>query len=190
MEVLRNKRYLGLAGIILLVLGVFFPYYTWSIWGITGKISLIGYWEGYVILVAAVASALFIFKDYVEQYIPNAFNNGLLGKIKTANPKLILVPVGVSALVAIYLTTAVNVDSSYIKWGLGFWITWLGIAALVAHVFLYKGETGFTRSAPASTPAPAPTPEPSEPVLETTPEPVQETPSDTNSTDDTNNSQM
>ena len=169
MEVLQNKRYVGLAGLILLLLGVFLPYYTWSIWGITGKVSLIGYWEGYVILVAVVATALFIFKDYAEKYIPNAFNNNFLGKIKSANSKLVLVPIGISALVALYLTVSVDVDSSFIKYGSGFWITWLGIAALVAHVFLYKGEAEVTKT--------------SNQVLETKPEPVQEKTSE----DNTNN---
>lgn len=195
MEVLRNKRYLGLAGIVLLFLGVFFPYYIWSFWGITGKISLIGYWEGYVVLVSAVACGLFIFKDYVEKYIPNAFNSGLLGKIKTANPKLVIIPVIIAALVAIYLTVSVDVDRSIIKYGLGFWITWLGVALLIAHVFLYKGETGIigtSNNVNETVPQPAQTfemnPEPT--VTQQQPIEQQTEQLNTNNTDQTNNNQF
>lgn len=141
MEILQNKRYLGLAGVICLVLGTMLPYYTWSLFGVSDSLSLIGYWEGYVIILAAIASALFIFRDYVEKYIPNAFNSGLLGKIKTANPKLVIIPVAIAALVAIYLTTSIDIDKSIIKYGIGFWVTWIGVVLLVAHIILYKGET-------------------------------------------------
>lgn len=33
-----------------------------------------------------------------------------------------------------------DVDSEYIKYGLGFWVLWVGIIALIGHAIFYKKQ--------------------------------------------------
>jgi len=141
MEKLRNTRILALVGIIALVLGTIMPYITVSVFGYSDSISLWGYWEGKLIVVLAVANLLFIFKDFVEKYIPQLFNTTLGRKIKNLNnPKFSLIPTVLVAVFAIYLYNKLDLDaiSKYLKYGLGFWSLWIGVISLVAHAILYK----------------------------------------------------
>ena len=141
MEVIKNKRILALVGIAGLILGCFLPYYTFSLFGYTQSISLWGYWEGKIILVLTLANALFIFQDYIEKYIPQLFNNWIGNIVQTAkNPKLALVPTILVAVFAISLIIRLDVDSKYIKYGLGFWVLWIGIIALIGHAIFYKKQ--------------------------------------------------
>lgn len=139
MEVIRNKRILALIGIIGLILGCFLPYFTISFFGYSQSISLWGYWEGKVVFVLALANALFIFQDFIEKYVPQLFNNWV-GNIvqKAKNPKFALVPTILVAVFAISLIIRLDVDSEYIKYGIGFWILWVGIIALIGHAIFYK----------------------------------------------------
>lgn len=141
MEVIKNKRILALIGIICLLLGVFLPYITFSIWGYSQSISLWGYWEGKVVLVLTLANALFIFKDWIEKYIPQLFNNGI-GRLveKAHNPKFSLIPTILVAAFAAYMFIQIDVDSKYLKYGIGFWILWVGILSLIGHAIFYKGK--------------------------------------------------
>jgi len=141
MEAIRNKRILALIGIISLVLGTLLPYYTFSFWGYTESISLWGYWEGKVVLSLIVANALFIFKDWLEQYVPQVFNSGIGRKIANVdNPKLSLIPTILIIAFVIYLYNTLEVDSEFIKNGIGFYLLWIGVIALVGHAIFYKGN--------------------------------------------------
>lgn len=141
MEVIKNKRILALVGIAGLILGCFLPYYTVSVFGYTQSISLWGYWEGKIVLVLTLANALFIFQDFIEKYVPQLFNNWI-GNIvqKAKNPKFALVPTILVAVFAISLIIRLDVDSEYIKYGLGFYLLWIGIIALVGHAIFYKNK--------------------------------------------------
>lgn len=141
MNLIKNKRILALIGITCLILGCFLPYYTFSFWGITESISLWGYWEGKIVLVLALANALFIFQDSIEKYVPQLFNNWLGNLVKKArNPKFALIPTILVAIFAISLIVRLDIDSEYIKYGLGFYILWVGIIALFGHAIFYKNS--------------------------------------------------
>lgn len=141
MEIIKNKRILALVGIGALILACFLPYYTISLWGYSQSLSLWGYLEGKIVLLLTLASSLFIFQDYIEKYVPQLYNSGL-GKLvkKVNNPKYALVPTILVALLAISLMIRIDVDSSYINFGLGFWVLWIGIIALVGHAIFYKKQ--------------------------------------------------
>ena len=102
------------------------------------SISLFGYWEGKVILVLLLASLLFICKDYIEKFLPQLFDSGLGSKIKDANPKFVLIPTILMAVFAIWLFFSIEIDMTYIKYGIGFWLLWIGIICLLVHSFIYK----------------------------------------------------
>lgn len=138
MEKLKNTRLLGGIGIIALLLGVILPYVKFSFFGYSQTISLWGYWEGKIIILLIVANTLFIFKDYVDKYVPQLFNSNIGRTIKNANEKLVLVPTILVVIFAIYLYTTIDVDSKYLEHGLGFWLLWMGVILLVAHSFIYK----------------------------------------------------
>lgn len=141
MEVIKNKRILALVGIAGLILGCFLPYYTVSFFGYTQSISLWGYWEGKIVLVLTLANALFIFQDFIEKYVPQLFNNWVGNLVQKAkNPKFALIPTILVAVFAISLIIRLDVDSDYIKYGLGFWVLWIGIIALIGHAIFYKKQ--------------------------------------------------
>ena len=142
MEFIRHKRLLALIGIITLILGTMLPYFTFSLLGYSQSISLWGYWEGKVIVVLTLANALFIFKDFIEKYIPQLFTTNLGRKIaNVTNPKVSLIPTILVVGFVIYLNTKFDFNSEYLKNGLGFYLLWLGIICLVAHAILYKKPT-------------------------------------------------
>lgn len=140
MEMVKTKRILAIIGIVGLFLGTVMPYYKFSFLGISKTIALWGYLEGKIMFVLILALALFIFKDYIEKYVPQLFNNGV-GKIvkKLDNPKFSLIPTALVIILAIYVSTLVE-TSDYIKFGLGFYMLWLGGIAMVLHAIFYKGE--------------------------------------------------
>ena len=145
MEYIKNKRLLALIGIIGLFLGTVLPYYTFSLFGYKQTIALWGYIEGKIMFILILANALFIFQDYIEKYVPQLFNNAVGNIVKKAdNPKFSLIPTVLVVIFAIYLTSILDVDTTYIKYGLGFYMLWLGAASLVAHAILYKGQANQT----------------------------------------------
>ena len=139
MEVIKNKRVLALGGIIGLILGCIFPYFKISIFGLSESIALWDYWEGKIVLTLTLANALFIFQDFIEKYIPQLFNNWLGNLVRKAkNPKFALIPTILIVLFAVSLVLDMDISSEYIKYGLGFWVLWLGIVCLVGHAIFYK----------------------------------------------------
>lgn len=89
-------------------------------------------------MVLILSNILFIFKDYVEKYVPQLFNTNLGSKIQNANPKFAIVPtIGVAAF-AVWLYLRLDVDTTYLKHGLGFWSLWAGVVCMLGHTFLYK----------------------------------------------------
>lgn len=147
MEKLKQTRILGIVGILGIFLGTLLPYFKISIFGLYQyNVKLWGYWEGKVIVLLMIASALFIFKDYVEKYVPQMYQSGFGKMIQKANPKMVLVPAILVAIFAIYLFFNIDVDSKYITYGIGFYVLWIGIISLVAHCFLYKGALKDTKN--------------------------------------------
>ena len=124
MDMLKKKNYLGIAALVFMILGAILPYFK-----ILGQgISLLKYWEGYVIILMTFYSALVVFKDFCEKniaFIYNAVVTGALGQI-------------IVALLMVYLH--ISVKNDVVKYGLGFYVEALGVICLVAHAFLYVGE--------------------------------------------------
>ena len=138
MSKIRNTIIIGVIGLVLTFLGIILPYFTISVFGYGTSISLFGYWEGKVILVLLFASLLFICKDYIEKLLPQLFDSWFGSKIKDANPKFVLIPTILMAVFAIWLFFSIEIDMTYIKYGIGFWLLWIGIICLLVHSFIYK----------------------------------------------------
>lgn len=138
MEAIKNKRILALVGIICLFIGTITPYFKFSLLGYSYSISLWKYWEGKVIVALIIANTMFIFKDYLQKYVPQVFNSSLGQKIENASPKLAIVPTILVVAFVIYLTAHLDVASEYLKHGLGFYALWIGVVGLVGHVIFYK----------------------------------------------------
>ncbi len=178
MDKLKNTKILGAIGLGLLLLGTFLPYIVIEIFGIKDSESLVGYWEGKVMLLVTFANLLFVFKDFIKKYVPQLFNSGMGRAIENAKPIFSLIPTGIALLLNIYLFT--TLDSSLFSFGIGFYMIVVGIIVMIAYAFIYKEPTA---DAVASTPSPeavanpsagvAPTPTPmDQPVA--APAPVQE----------------
>ena len=140
MEIIKNKRILALIGIVCLFIGTIAPYFSISFLGVSYNLSLWKYWEGKVIMVLIIINTMFIFKDYLQKYVPQVFNSSFGKKIENANPKFAIIPTILVAAFVIYLTIHLDVDSQYIKHGLGFWVLWIGIISLVGHTIFYKKQ--------------------------------------------------
>ena len=139
MNYIRNKRVLALTGIITLILGTILPYFTFSLLGYSQSISLWKYWEGKLIIILTLVNALFIFKDYIEKYLPQLFTTNLGKKIANlSNPKVSLIPTILVVGFVIYLNIKFDFNTEYLKNGLGFYLLWLGIICLVVHAIVYK----------------------------------------------------
>jgi hypothetical protein len=145
MDMLRKKNYLGIAALVFMILGAILPYFK-----VLGQgISLLKYWEGYVIFLMAFYSALVVFKDFCEKniaFIYNAVVTGALGQIKNLKgAKGLLIPAAIVALLMVYLH--ISVENDVVKYGLGFYVEALGVICLVAHAFLYVGDDETTQPA-------------------------------------------
>jgi len=93
-------------------------------------------------LIIAIANLLFIFKDFVEKYIPSLFNTGIGKKIKNINnPKASLIPTFLGAAFAVYLTLKLDVEFS--AYSLGFYSMWIGVICLVAYAILHKNNDDY-----------------------------------------------
>lgn len=143
LEQLKNKRYLAATGLILLVLGTILPYYQYSFLGYSIKIYLYKYLEGKIVMALIVANLLFIFKDLIENYVPQMFNSNMGNKIKNANAKFAIVPTILIVAFVIILFFRVDLGTS-LKHGLGFFALWLGVICLVLHSFIYKKSNEMT----------------------------------------------
>ena len=113
LDKMKNTRLLAGIGVVCMILGTMFSYVSYNIFGTVIDIALWDYLEGKIILIIAIANLLFIFKDFVEKYIPSLFNTGIGRKIKDINnPKASLVPTILGAVFAIYLTLKLDVEFS------------------------------------------------------------------------------
>lgn len=137
LEKMRNTRLLAGIGVACLILGTMLSYVSYNIWGYSYQISLFDYWEGKIVLLIAIANLLFIFKDFIEKWVPSVFKSGFGKKIaEIDNPKASLVPTIAAAAFALWLTLRLEV--SFSNYSLGFYSLWLGVIALVAYAFLHR----------------------------------------------------
>lgn len=139
MEKLKTTRILAGIGIACMILGTMFSYVSYNFFGYNYSISLWDYWEGKVILIIAIANLLFIFKDFVEKYVPFLFNYSIGRKIKDINnPKASLVPTILAAGFALYLT--LELDVSFSNYSFGFYSMWIGVICLVVYAIIKKKD--------------------------------------------------
>ncbi|MFI3307663.1 MAG: hypothetical protein R3Y21_03765 [Mycoplasmatota bacterium] len=141
LEKMKTTRLLATIGVVALLIGVFFTYLSLDVYLYSSKLVLINYWEGKTIFALTLINLLYIFKDYVKKYVPKMYDNEIGRKVdEINNPKVLIVPTAIIAILAIYLVSEIDVSSEYIEYGLGFYALWVGIIALGAHSFLYKYE--------------------------------------------------
>ena len=129
-EILKTKRYLFVGGLVTIFISLILPYYKVEVstyirdYGLS--YPLIESWEGFVFILCIVACALLTFNKAIES------------KVK---PIFVLIPIIIMLIVLIYDITYVN-KYDYYKFSVGFYFQILGIAALIVHVFMYKGNGG------------------------------------------------
>ncbi len=129
MEYLKKTKILGAVGAILLIIGNFFPFMTirkHSVNFIEG--------DGVFTLILGIIALLLIFIDFIIAKIPEGKANFLY---KLRNPKWLLVPGILSAIIILVDSgDAFELGSP----GFGFWLLVIGVVAVIAHAFLYKGD--------------------------------------------------
>ena len=135
LSVLKSTKILGIVGSILLIIGTLFPFYTVSFLGIKASVKLIENTTGKIMLIVGIISLAMIFIDFIISKIPEGKASFLLN---LRNQKLILIP---AAIALILLIVSANQDTYGLgKLAFGFYLLLIGIIALVAYPFMYKGE--------------------------------------------------
>ncbi len=113
----KNEKIIGFVGVALIVVGVFLPFVKVSALFITETVSYVQGWEGKLVLVMGIVSALFV-------------------AIK--KEKLVYLPALVSLIFSIYNIIDVK-NKSFgvnVNIGIGFWIIMLGIIALALVTYV------------------------------------------------------
>jgi len=139
MNMLKEKKYLGIAGNALIIIGLFLPLVSIpsSISGLMASAgvanSFMSSGVGIILLIASVLSLVIIFADKIPA----------LSKLD--NQKLTLIPTAVSAFIVIgNIVNASSIlalgASAGIGLGIGVWVCIIGLVACVAYPFIYKGE--------------------------------------------------
>lgn len=86
-----------------------------------------------------LANLLFIFKDYVEKYVPKLFEIDMAKKIKDIkNPKASLVPTIIAVVLVLITTSRLNYSLS--DYSIGFYLVWLGVICLVLYPIMNKNS--------------------------------------------------
>lgn len=135
LSVLKSTKILGIVGSILLIIGTLFPFYTVSFLGIKASVKLIENTAGKIMLIVGIISLAMIFIDFIISKISEGKATFLLN---LRNQKLILIP---AAIALILLIVSANQDTYGLgKLAFGFYLLLIGIIALVAYPFMYKGE--------------------------------------------------
>lgn len=135
LSVLKSTKILGIVGSILLIIGTLLPFYTVSFLGIKASVKLIENTTGKIMLIVGIISLAMIFIDFIISKIPEGKATFLLN---LRNQKLILIP---AAIALILLIVSANQDTYGLgKLAFGFYLLLIGIIALVAYPFMYKGE--------------------------------------------------
>ena len=134
MEYLKKTKILGAVGAILLIIGNFFPFMTIKFFGKHSVNFIEGDGNGVFTLILGIIALLLIFIDFIIAKIPEGKANFLY---KLRSPKAVLVPAILSAIIII-----VDSDDAFDLGspGFGFWCLVIGVVALIAHAFIYKGD--------------------------------------------------
>lgn len=141
MEMLKQKKYLGIAGAALTIVGLFLPLINMpsSVSSYAGGVanSFISSGTGIVLLILSLITLLIIFSDKLADKVP-FFE-------KLQNQKLTLIPVGICAIIVIAnimnASSIMALGSMFgISYGIGVWTVGIGIVLSIIYPFLYKGE--------------------------------------------------
>lgn len=136
---LKYTRLLAGFGLATMILGIILPYIKYTTILGTLKISLWESWKGKIVLVLLIANAIFLFKDYIEKYIPSLANVPVWKKISELKYQYAMVPSLIAAVFVILIT--MNLDISFGLYNIGFYIFWLGLICIVIYLIINKGKT-------------------------------------------------
>lgn len=158
METLKNKKYLGIAGAGMLFFSVFFSFAKWKDSATFFKNlkfdAFIKSWGGWILLLMSIASIMIIFRKELEEKIPQIYKTSFGNTVKGWGEKGLYAPIGISSLILLlvvinrslfYTVKILGQTYSITKEttvGIGFWFALIGVALLIAHAVIYKGEEG------------------------------------------------
>ena len=131
MDMFRQKKYLGIAGNGITIVGLFLP-----ILNVSGA-NFISSFPGILILILSVLSLLIIFSDKLSANVP------FFEKLK--NQKLTLICTGISAVLLIVNIMNASAIMAFgrafgVSYGIGVWAMGIGLVVSAIYPFLYKGE--------------------------------------------------
>lgn len=142
MEMLREKKYLGIVGAAITIVGLFLPLINMpdSIGRLAGGIpnSFISGSAGILILICCAVTLLIIFADKLADKVP-FFE-------KLQNQKLTLIPTAIAAVIVISNIMNASAVMAFgsalgISYGIGVWAVAIGLVVTAVYPFIYKGDS-------------------------------------------------
>ena len=131
LSILKSTKILGIVGAALLIIGNFFNFATVSFFGFESSVTFLE-GDGKFVLALGILALVIIFIDLIINKFPNI---NFLQKLR--NQKLTLISAIISAII-IFIDAGDAFE--YGDAGLGFYMLVLGVIALAAYPFLYKGN--------------------------------------------------
>ena len=140
MEKLKTTRILGLVGAILLIVGNFFSLASVSVLGLSRSFTYFE-GEGKIVVVLGILDLCFIYLDKIKNALGEK-TPSFIDKFLPWSQKAVLVPAIIVALMLIRFSTDSNIRdfNTYIRYGMGYFILWIGVIATAVYPFLYKDE--------------------------------------------------
>ena len=136
---LKNTRVLAGIGLVVMLIGTILPYIkTYSLNGIPKTSLLLEYWEGKIVLILLIANLIFLFKDYVEKYIPSLLNVTVWKKISILKYQYAMLPSIIATIFILELT--INRNAGFAMFSTGFYTLWLGVICIIIYLIINKGK--------------------------------------------------
>ena len=134
MNKLKTTKILGIVGYAIVIVSLFLPLITVSVFGMSQSVTYIE-GDGIFVLILAVIGLVMIFADKLAEKVP-FFS-------KLVNPKLTSIPTAIIAALLLFLTfnsSKLGALGSVAKFSIGFYLLWVGTIVSAVYPFLYKGN--------------------------------------------------
>ena len=141
LDVFKNTKILAIIGLVLATMGLFLPYYKFTMSTVVKSVSFWKYFESKIMLLLLIVNSILIFNEKLGKIFPKLSNTDAWKVIlKLDNPKFTLIPTGLYVLYTFYCISTYGVDSASatVKYTLGAYILWLGVVLLLGYGLLYK----------------------------------------------------
>ena len=134
MDILKTKKYLGFAGVALVILSCFLNFCEIKLWGFTaGAVTALESFRGFIVLLGAIYCLLVLINKFLKEKLPEEFYEKVA---KFTDNKWLWAGIALEVIGFAWLL----IYTRGVSKSIGFYLMIIGIVATIAHAILYKGE--------------------------------------------------